>query len=213
MRSNFQMLASAFVLVALPWRMAFADATTEAQLRAALQAATTQIASLEDQVANLQAAQAPNEAMIDSLRAKLQTLSQTGGGNATAMPADKAKNDAALAALNKQLAIQKTALDRTQSAYQQAANAANAASAQNTQLTTQVATLNKQVNSCDAKNAALFKISNQILDAYAHKDDVWGAMADREPFIGFKRVQLQNIVQDDQDKLYDNQIVPAGAAP
>jgi hypothetical protein len=59
----------------------------------------------------------------------------------------------------------------------------------------------------------LFAIGNQILDAYSHKDDVLGAFANHEPFIGFKRVQLQNIVQDDQDKLYNNQINPAGAAP
>jgi chromosome segregation ATPase len=207
MRSHLTTLLAVFSLAALPWQAAWADATTEAQLRAALQNATTQIASLEDQVANLQASQAPNVATIEALRAKLQTLSQNGGG--TASPADQAKNDKALAALQKQLAAQTAALARTQAAYQQASTAASTTSAANTQLTAQLAALNKQLNTCDIKNAALYQTANQILDAYAHKDDVWGTAANREPFIGFKRVQLQNIVQDDQDKLDDNQLPPA----
>jgi hypothetical protein len=73
--------------------------------------------------------------------------------------------------------------------------------------------LNNGLSVCDAKNAALYKLGNQILDAYSHKDDIFGAIADREPFIGFKRVQLQNIVQDDQDKLYNDQVNPSGAGP
>jgi chromosome segregation ATPase len=192
-------------LTLLPWQAAFADATTEAQLRTALQQATTQISALEDQVANLQAAQAPDAALIKSLQAQVQTLGKNGASTKESV-ADKAKTDAALAALNQKLAAQTAAFDKSQSAYSQAASAANANAAANAQLTAQLAALNARINSCNAKNAELYKVGNQILDAYAHKDDVWGAMANREPFIGFKRVELQNIVQGDQDKLFDNQV-------
>jgi chromosome segregation ATPase len=179
-----------------------ADATTEAQLRAALQSATSQIASLEDQVANLQASQAPNVALIEALRAQLQ---KAGAGAGATAPA---KNDAAVAKLTKQLAARNAALGKTQSEFQAASSALSTETSVNAALKSQLASTNAGLASCTAKNAQLYAIGNQILDAYSHKDDVFGTIADREPFIGFKRVQLQNIVQDDQDKLYDNQIIP-----
>jgi chromosome segregation ATPase len=194
-------------LTLLPWQVAFADATTEAQLRAALQQVTAQISTLEDQVANLQAAQAPDAALIKSLQAQVQTLDKNGASTKESA-ADRAKTDAALAALNQKLAVQTAALNKSQTAYSQAASAANANATANAQLTARLAALNTRINSCNTKNAELYKVGNQILDAYAHKDDVWGTIANREPFIGFKRVELQNIVQGDQDKLFDNQINP-----
>ncbi len=197
----------------IPWHAAFADATTEAQLRAALDQATSQIAPLENQVANLQAEQAPDQAQIEALQAQLQTLKQQGGPGGGAAPAEtaaqKASADKQVAALNGRLAAQAAALGKAQTAYNQAATAANANAATNQQLTAQLAALRTQNDSCTVKNADLYKIANQILDAYAHKDDLWGTI-DKEPFIGIERVKLQNTVQDEQEKLDDNQISQAG---
>jgi chromosome segregation ATPase len=205
MRANFAKLAMLSLgLAAAGQHAAFADATTEAQLRAALQSSTAQIATLEDQVANLQASQAPDVATIEALRAQLQTLKGGSGESA----ADKAKNAAALAALKKQLAARNAALANSQSAYQAASSAAGAATQENTALKAELATTNSSLSTCTAKNTQLYTLSNQILDAYSHKDDLFGTIADREPFTGLKRVQLENIVQDDQDKIYDNKYTP-----
>lgn len=189
---------------------ALADATTEAQLRAALQSATAQIAQLEDQVANLQASQAPDIATIEALHSQLQTIGKTAGTGGRA--ADAAKNDKALAALKQQLAARAHALSQSQSAYQAASNAAGSAAAENSALKSQLAALSGRLTSCQTKNAQLYMLGNQILDAYSHKDDLFGTLGDREPFTDLKRVQLQNIVQDDQDRLDDNQITPASGA-
>jgi chromosome segregation ATPase len=193
-----------------------ADAATEAALRAALQTATSQIAALEDQVANLQASEAPNVAMIEALRAKLQTL-QAGGAGATESAADRAKDEAAkakqaaaLAALQKQLSARDAKLSKTQSEYAAAAANAQTEASENNALIARVASLQTNVSVCDTKNAQLYALGNKILDAYGHKDDFLGVVANHEPFIGFSRVQLQNIVQDDQDKLDANQILPPG---
>lgn len=194
-------------MILLPWHAAFADATTEAQLRAALQQATTQIAQLENQVANLQAQQAPDVAMINVLQAKVQSFK---GGQGAQTPAQKAAQDKAVADLQHRLAAQAAALGKTQNAYAQATDTASADAAANAQLTAQLAALNGKINSCTTKNAELFQIGNQILDAYSHKDDVFSAFANHEPFIGYARDKLQNIVQDDQNRLLDNQI-PATA--
>jgi hypothetical protein len=178
---------------------ALADATTEAQLRSALQESTAKIAALEDQVANLQASQAPDVAMIEALKAKLQSQ---GGGEA---PAAKAKDDAALKAANAQVAALKAQLAQTQTAKQSSA-------AQAAALTAQLASTNTGLAQCESKNAQMYTLSMQILDAYAHKDDPWTAFANHEPFIGFKRVQLENLVQDDQDKLYNDQVNPGSTS-
>jgi chromosome segregation ATPase len=208
-RLKFAKLAGlAIGLAGIGQHAAFADATTEAQLRAALQSSTAQIATLEDQVANLQASQAPDVATIEALRAQLQNL-QAGKGSV----ASNAKNDAALAALKKQLAARNAALANSQSAYTAAASAASAAASENAALKAQLDSTNSSLASCQTKNTELFNLGNQILDAYSHKDDFFGSIADREPFTGLKRVQLENIVQDDQDKLLDNHITPATAPP
>jgi len=200
MRGRFLILACALLLPAL----AQADDATETALRAALQQATSQIANLENQVANLQAAEAPDTAMIEALKAQLQVLQKGGPAAPGAAPA----NDKQLAALRRQLAARAAALSKSQAAYAAAAAAAADKAAANAKLTSQLAALNAQNNSCETKNAKLFNLGNQILDAYSHKDDVFGVIADREPFIGFKRVQLQNIVQNDQQTMLDNQITP-----
>lgn len=101
---RFFWLCLALYFAAMPCHAAQADATTEAQLRAALQQETGQIAQLEDQVANLQAQQAPDVAMINALQAQIQTLKVGGPGAQT--PAQKAAQDKAVAALKRQLAAQ-----------------------------------------------------------------------------------------------------------
>jgi len=203
MRPRILILAGALLSPAL----AHADSTTETELRAALQQATTQIANLENQVANLQAAQAPDTAMIEALKAQVQTLQKGGAGTGPASAA-KPVSDKEVAALRHQLSLKESALAKSQ--QDAAANAATAdqKTAEDAQLTSELAARNATINSCDAKNAALFKLGNQILDAYSHKDDIFGAIGNREPFIGFSRVQLQNIVQNDQQTMLDNEIAP-----
>jgi hypothetical protein len=203
MRARILILAGALLSPAL----AHADSTTETELRAALQQATTQIANLENQVANLQAAQAPDTAMIEALKAQVQTLQKGGAGTGPASAA-KPVSDKEVAALRHQLLLKESALAKSEQDAAANAATANQKTAEDAQLTSELAARNATINSCDAKNAALFKLGNQILDAYSHKDDIFGAIGNREPFIGFSRVQLQNIVQNDQQTMLDNQIVP-----
>jgi hypothetical protein len=203
MPARILILAAALLLPAL----AQADSTTETELRAALQQATSQIADLENQVANLQAAQAPDTAMIEALKAQVQTLQKNGASGQ--IPGAKPATDIKLAALQHQLSLKQADLAKSEQAAAANAAMANQKTAQNAQLTAELAASKASINTCDSKNAALFKLGNQILDAYAHKDDIFGAISNREPFIGFSRVQLQNIVQDGQQTMLDNQILPA----
>ena len=199
-------------LAAYPWHDAHADAATEQQLRAALQQATTQIAQLQNQVANLQAQQAPDAAMIASLQAQLQTSKQQGGQAQGESAGNKEAADKQVEALNRQLAAQQANLGKLQTAYGQAAGIANSNAAANQRLSAQIKTLQSENESCNAKNAALYNTGNEILDQLSHRDNFFSSLASREPFIGVERVKLETIIQSDQDKLDDNQAVPAGGS-
>jgi chromosome segregation ATPase len=196
-------------LAVFPWRPAFADSATEQQLRAALQQATTQIAQLQDQVANLQAQEAPDQAQIAALQAQLQTMKQQGGqAQGAESKAASAATDKQVAELNQRLAAQQAALGKASAAYSQAANIANTNAAANHQLTTQLTALKTRESNCEAENAELYKTGNTILDQLAHRGALWSSFSSVEPFVGIERVKLQNIVQDDQNKLDDNQLLP-----
>lgn len=56
------------------------------------------------------------------------------------------------------------------------------------------------IQSCDAKNAELVEVNRELLDRY-RKKGVFDALLQREPITGLKRVELENIVQDYQDRL------------
>lgn len=213
-RHNLPILTIVLCLTAFPWHSAHADATTEAQLRAALQQATQQIADLENQVANLQAQQAPDTAMINALQAQVQSLKQQAGqgsGSTVHTPTQSAADQKQFAALKRQLAAQQAELAKAETAYTQAASSASSNAASNAQLTAQLAALRTQNDSCEVKNAALFKIGNEILDQLAHRDTLWSGFSSVEPFVGIERVKLQNIVQGDQNALLDNQISQNGS--
>ncbi len=60
--------------------------------------------------------------------------------------------------------------------------------------------LERLVADRQAKNLALYKIANEILQRY-QQFSLGQAIMAREPFVGITRVKLQNLVQDYQDKL------------
>jgi len=194
---------SAFLLLALLLpALAHADDATETALRAALANSTTQIANLEDQVANLQPAEAPHTAMIEALNAQAQLLQK--GGAAPGAPGAASSKD--MLALKHKLAAKEAALAKSQAAYTAAAADAAAKAAANAQLTKELTAMTAEKNVCDTKNAALFTLGNQILDAYAQKDNLFHSISNRDLFIGFKRVQLENLVQTDQQTMLDNEL-------
>jgi len=64
---------------------------------------------------------------------------------------------------------------------------------------------------CTVKNAKLYDLNVELLKRYADKGVV-DVVTGREPLTGLKRVELDNLVQDLQDKL-DEQRVSAAQTP
>jgi chromosome segregation ATPase len=66
--------------------------------------------------------------------------------------------------------------------------------------------------SCERKNLQLYSYSQEILDAY-RKKGVWGALAQKDPVLGLKNVEIENVVQEYKLKLASEQIKPQQANP
>ncbi|MDY0242301.1 MAG: hypothetical protein RBR34_08995 [Rhodospirillaceae bacterium] len=203
-RKGFLALLAVALFAAAP---AHADEATETRLRDALRQAITQSRALEDSQAQLQAKLAEAEKQIEALRAQ----------PVKAKP-DAAILDAMEAEFNRRLAEQHATIARAdetltkwKGAYQEAASAAQAKEAERAQLAAQLGGFSQRAQSCEAKNAALFDAANEILGKLKNIS-VADAMAAHEPFVGMKKVELQNLAQDAEDKILDQVATPQRAA-
>lgn len=197
-----RVFASAILALAIASALpAWADKDDpETRLRAALKTATVRIRELEDQNATLTAKQA--EAERDKLT----------------FTAKAAAADKELAELHQQGAADKTALDlaaatqkqqgdsiaKWQTSYNQAADAARTRDADAKRLDAVLGQMRPRVQSCEAKNAALYKLGEEILGLYDKKD--FFDIVSGEPVTKLKRVELENAMQDYEDKMRDNKI-------
>lgn len=176
------------------------DNGPEARLRAALKTATARIRELEDQNAQLQAKQAAAERDRLEFTQKAAAADKELGELRKQEEADKAALEQAAAAQKQQ----GESIAKWQASYNQAAEAARTRDADAKNLTSAVGRLRPQLQSCEAKNAELYKIGEEVLDLYNNADIF--DLASREPVTKLKRVELENAMQGYEDKMRDNQI-------
>jgi chromosome segregation ATPase len=198
-------LAAALCVAAAPMALAQQKDSPEDRLRAALRTATQRVRELEDQNADLTAKQAQAERDRQAL-------------------ADKsAAQDKELALLHQQTDADKAALDQSQShiqaqdqniakwqaSYQEAADAARTRDADAKRLDALLGKSRQRVQVCEQKNAELYKLGEQALDLYDHQDFL-DAIAAGEPVTKLKRVEIENAMQDYEDKMRDDKVSAAG---
>jgi len=191
------------------WQANAASPDNETRLRESLRSVTIQLRASEDERAVLQAKQSESGKEVELLRKQVEELTKTLGESAK-----KADFERAVGEFNQRLAAQNgtitslgETLEKWKAAYNEAAAVARAKEAERGQLAARLEVLTKQLAVYKEKNSELYKIGNEILDRYAGIG-IGDAVTAREPFIGFKRVQLQNTVQDYQDKLLDGKVTP-----
>ncbi|MEI9991675.1 MAG: hypothetical protein WDM86_16730 [Rhizomicrobium sp.] len=192
-------LAAFCVLIVFATAPAGADDATEARLRDALRGVTAQLSDAQEQIASLQAKLAAAQQDAAKLRSE-------GGSGERTSDAGAAYARAA-AEFNRRLAGQNQTAARWQAAYNTAAETARAAEGARAQLATDLDVAKKSATACEAKNQKLFDIATEILRRYGD-EDMSDALASHEPFLGLERVELQNLMQDDADKLRDNKVKP-----
>jgi chromosome segregation ATPase len=195
----------------------------EDQLREQLRQTVLQLRELQDNQAAASAQQAGATQQADALKKELAATkaklrAANGGGRKVKELEDslaKAKADTDQA--NQSLQQVQGQLAQYKDAYDKAAVQARDLTGERDRLQASLTKETAAYSACQAKNVQLYVISNQILDAYA-KVSLGAVMVTREPFLGLKRVELENAVQDKGDKIYAAQcdLTPAtqaGPAP
>ncbi len=203
MRSISPFLLTIHVIAtALCPAMAGADSAGETRLREALRSATTQLRALEDERGTWQAKEAELRKELESLRKHLASAKQTpaSGRSLTELKQRLAEQNEANAKLTDSLA-------QCQNAGRDAAENARAKEDQRARLAGEVTSLSERLDRTEAKNARMYKVGKDIID-WLSNVGMGAALLAREPFLGLKRVELENLAQDYEDKLLEQKVKP-----
>jgi chromosome segregation ATPase len=206
-RRTLAFLPACVLLVAAPAHAQ--DATAESRLRDALRTTTIQLRALQDSQASLAAQLDQAKQERDALKQQLEAVK-----NAPPPGPDPqvAQLHDALAAAQQQNGVLQTGLQKWQTGYQQAADLARAKDSESRQLGGQLQQQSTRLQACTAANGKLIAVANDILHLYQTQSFRSLLLGSYEPLLGFKKVQLENLVQDYEDKIDDQRLQP-GAQP
>lgn len=178
---------------------AFAQSETD-RLREALRSATAQTRALEDQRTALQAK------VADADREKAAAKKEVDDLKAQLKKADKEHRDA-VDEFNQRLAERDETLEKWKSAYEEAATVARTKDAERAKFEGEATAYKASTKSCIAKNTLLVKAGKEMVQRY--KDLTIGEIVvSREPMIQQRRVEIQNQLQESQDKFLDQKVNP-----
>lgn len=181
--------------------------TPEARLREALHRTTEELRDAQDQIARLQAKEAEDQRQIQTLTAQAsEQKTQASSGQKEGEQARRAA-EAAEREMKQRVGEAQAIVDKWQSAYNQAAAVAKSRDEAAAHFQALNAQLTERTGLCEMKNTHLFDLANEILDKFGSKGFVEG-FSRMEPFTQLKRVQLETIVQDYQDKIHDEKLAP-----
>jgi len=190
------------LLLALVPARARPDSGSEARLREALRSATGQLRALEDEKAGWQAKEASMQKEIDALRAQGAAMPRPGAGSK-----DVRELRQRLAASDEAAQRATASLARCEA---ERADAASALEEERKRSSTRSAELSDRLKASEARSEELYRVGRSIID-WLSSVGVGGAIAAREPFLGLKRVELENAAQDLDDRLREAH-TPASAS-
>ncbi|WP_375785636.1 hypothetical protein ACE10Z_40285 [Bradyrhizobium sp. Pha-3] len=187
------------VIGALSSGTASAQSETD-RLRDALRSATAQTRALEDQRTALQAK------VADADREKAAAKKEVDDLKAQLKKADKEHRDA-VDEFNQRLAERDETLEKWKSAYEEAATVARTKDAERAKFEGEATAYKASTKSCITKNTQLIKAGKEMVQRY--KDLTIGEIVvSREPMIQQRRVEIQNQLQESQDKFLDQKVNP-----
>jgi hypothetical protein len=198
---------TAFCLLITPLCAADAPTPAEAKLRESLRATMLQLRTAESERAALQAAQTEMEEKSKALAEQVAKMEKQIAEEKELAEMTGAELKAKVDERDREIGDLRLSLDKWKVAHQKVTDIANAKEAQRAKAAMEVIVLNRKVAEQQVKNAAMFKLGNEILTRY-EKFGLGDALTSREPFVGITRVKFQNLIQDYGDKLADEKIKP-----
>ena len=206
-------------LIGLALPLAAQDADPTAKLREQLRATMLELRKFQTEAVNAQALQAAAEAKNKELEEKLANEAKRYELLAKDRDDDKAAAEKTIATLHNTLAAadarneeEKEALAKWQDGYNTAAEIARTKEDERAALASEKIELQRTLADRERKNIELFNTSMEILDRFENYS-LGKALSAREPFIGSRRVKVENLVQGYKDKVIDNRIAAPAAQP
>jgi len=202
MRTRLFFCASLLLALLAPAPARSAEPPSETRLREALRSTSTQLRTLEDERSRWQATEAEQKKEIETLKAQL-----------AAERAKARRQQAPSAEVTKRLDEQTEAnqklsasLAECQTAARDAGDAVHAKEEQNARLIAQVRFQVQRAASCEEKNARLYRLTKEFVDRFEKMGLGDSLLSTLEPFLGLRRVELENFSQDFQDKLLEQKV-------
>jgi chromosome segregation ATPase len=185
-----------------------AQESGEDRLRAALKQSVTEMRAAQDQASQAQVQLSQAQADLAALKAKFDAdeakLAKFQGTDA-----NKAKEEeAALQQARAQNAALQQGLSKYQGAVQQAQDIAREKDQESKRAESGLTSNLKALETCKATNKKLIDVSEQVLHLYQDRSFLWVLRKSYEPLIGAAKVDLENIVQDYDDKIRDEEYIP-----
>lgn len=169
------------------------------KLRDAVRSLTAQSRSLEDQRASLQGKVAEAEREKAALTAQIATA------KAQTKEAEKVHREA-VDEFNQRLEDRNQTLEKWKAAYEEAATVARAKDAERAKFEGEATAYKASTKSCVAKNGQLMKVGRELLRRYEGVS-LGDIAVINEPLVGARRVEVQNILQDYDDKLLEQKVI------
>jgi chromosome segregation ATPase len=196
-------LSIATVVIALwaTFQPGAANAQSETdRLREALRSATAQTRALEDQRTALQGQLAEMTRARDALKADVA---------AAKAQARKSEMDyrTAVREFNDRLEERNQTLEKWKDAYTEAADVARTKDAERAKFEAQSKTYKESTKACIQRNQELVKVGRELVGRY--ESVTFGdVVVANEPLLGFRRVEIQNLLQDYGDRILNQKIEP-----
>lgn len=184
----------------------------EERLRAQLRVTTSQLQQAQNELAALKAGQAtgaPAAASAAPAKSELEALKKDLAQSQAQLAAERHARSQ-VSAGTEQLRQQAQAttekataqIAQYRSAYDELLKMARAAETERQRLATEAAMQRTALTQCEAKNAQLYAVGQEILRAY-ETVDLGSVLASRQPFAAQSRVKFEQIAQQYGDKLYE----------
>ena len=211
MRNPIVPFAVAFCLLTVT-AVAQESGSEEDRLRDALRHVTADLRAAQDSQTTLQAALDQAQKQRDLLQQQVTQLTAQAAARPAGQPSQPVPDDQplrdAVDTLKKQNASLQDGLAHWQSAYQQAATLAQTKDAQDRQSSAKAATAQRTLDVCETKNTKLLAVADDILHLYDTRKFRSLATSDWDAVLGFKKVELENIVQDNEDRILEQKYYP-----
>jgi hypothetical protein len=197
-------LAALLMASAFAPGMARADAAAEARLREALRTTTQQLRSAEEGLAKAKASEEALGKEMEAFKAQLSAAQRRLAGQSEGAAAETrrrlAEQALASAALGESLA-------KCEAAGRDSAEAARAVEGERTRLAAETKSLQARLAAAEAKNARMYHVGKSVID-WLYAIGVDEACEMREPFLGLKRVEMENAAQSYDEQLLEQKVKP-----